>query len=203
MASEFEATGAVLHVVPMERISTSHGAKAWAAYVLGWPRSVLQLWRLARELRPDVIHSNSLHSWYGWAAAWLARKPHIWHAREIVVQSRRALQVERFLALHFARRVIAVSKAVASQLHPRNVIVVHEEADPAEFFPGRAGRGRARLGLPDGALLVGYVGRIDTWKGVDVLLDSVPSLQRERPGDDVRLVIAGGPYPEKSPTATR
>jgi glycosyltransferase involved in cell wall biosynthesis len=192
MAAEFEAVGAVLHVVPMERISTSHGAKAWLVYLVGWPRSVFRLWRLARELRPDVIHSNSLHSWYGWAAAWLARKPHVWHAREIVVQSRRALQVERFLALHFARRVIAVSQAVASQLHPQNVIVVHEDADPAEFFPGRAGRGRASLGLPDEALLVGYVGRIDTWKGVDVLLGSFPFLQRERPGADVRLVIAGG-----------
>ncbi len=192
MASEFEAAGAILHVVPMQRISTSHGAQAWLGYVFGWPRSVFELWRLTRDLRADLLHSNSLHSWYGWAAAWLARKPHVWHAREMVVQSRRALQVERFLALHFARRVIAVSAAVASQLHPRNVIVVHEEPDPAEFSPARAGRGRASLGLPDKALLVGYVGRIDTWKGIDVLLDSVPSLRRARAGEDVRLVIAGG-----------
>ncbi|HXW79956.1 MAG TPA: glycosyltransferase family 4 protein [Acidimicrobiales bacterium] len=192
MAPEFEAVGAVLHVVPMQRISTSHGAKAWLAYVVRWPRSVFFLWRLTRQLKPDVVHTNSLHSWYAWAAAWLARKPHVWHAREIVVQSRSALAVERFLAVHFARRVIAISEAVASQLDPRNVIVAREEADPAEFFPGRAGQGRASLGLPDEALLVGYVGRIDTWKGVDVLLGSLPLLQHERPGDDVRLVIAGG-----------
>jgi glycosyltransferase involved in cell wall biosynthesis len=191
MALEFEAAGAVLHVVPMQRISTSHGAKAWLAYAVGWPRSAYRIWRLSRALRADVIHSNSLHSWYGWAAAWLARKPHVWHAREIVVQSRQALQLERFLALHFARLVIAVSEAVASQLHQQNVIVVHEEPDPAEFFPGRAGRARAALGLPDEALLVGYVGRIDTWKGIDVLLDSLASLRHERGGDDIRVVIAG------------
>lgn len=192
MAAEFTSAGATLHVVPMRRISTSHGLATWLAYLLAWPRSVARIWRLARGLRADVVHSNSLHSWYGWAAAWLVRKPHIWHAREIVVQSGAALRVERFLARHFARRVLAVSAAVASQLHPGNVVVVHEEADPAEFFPGRAGRAREAFGLPDDALVVGYVGRVDTWKGIGVLLDSVPLLEREGRKELVRVVVAGG-----------
>ena len=36
-----------------------------------------------------------------------------------------------------------------------------------------AGRFRSRVGIPDDAPLVGSVGRIDTWKGVDVVLDAV------------------------------
>ena len=44
MAEEFAAAGAVLHVVPMRRVSTSHDRAAWAAYALGWPLSVLRLW---------------------------------------------------------------------------------------------------------------------------------------------------------------
>jgi glycosyltransferase involved in cell wall biosynthesis len=219
MAAELTSAGVTLHVVPMQRISTSHGLATWLAYLLAWPVSVVRLWRLAREVRADVVHSNSLHSWYGWAAAWLARKPHIWHAREIVVQSSAALRLERFLARHFAQRVLAVSAAVASQLDPRNVVVVHEEADPAEFFPARAGRARRVFGLGDDALVVGYVGRIDTWKGVDILLDAIPQLQRERerehrpgprprprppgepaagPGDArTEVVIAGGTVADK------
>jgi glycosyltransferase involved in cell wall biosynthesis len=179
MAPEFTSAGVTLHVVPMRRVSTSHGFATWLRYLLAWPVSVFRLWRLARQVRADVVHSNSLHSWYGWAAAWLARKPHIWHAREIVVQSGAALRLERFLARHFAQRVLAISAAVASQLDPRNVLVVHEEADPAEFFPGRAGRARGAFGLPDDSLVVGYVGRIDTWKGVDILLDAVSVLRSE------------------------
>jgi glycosyltransferase involved in cell wall biosynthesis len=193
MAGEFESAGAALHVVPMHRISTSHDTRAWVDYALGWPGSVLELWRLSRQVGADVLHSNSLHSWYGWAAGWLSRTPHVWHAREIVVQSRSALTVERFLALRFARVVLAVSGAVAAQLSPRNVVVVHEEADTAEFYPGRAGRARAGAGLPDSALVIGYVGRIDTWKGVDVLLDCIPLLRQLRLGEDIRLVVAGGP----------
>ncbi|HTT92638.1 MAG TPA: glycosyltransferase family 4 protein [Acidimicrobiales bacterium] len=197
MAAEFASAGVTLHVVPMPRISTSHGATAWLGYALNWPKSVLTLRRLSRSVQADVVHSNSLHSWYGWAAAGLAGKPHIWHAREIVVQSRSALLVERFLALHFARRVLAISEAVASQLHRANLTVVHEEADPAEFYPGRAGRARRKYGLPDDALVVGYVGRIDTWKGVDVLLDSVPRLWARVGGEGVRVVIAGGTVGDK------
>jgi glycosyltransferase involved in cell wall biosynthesis len=197
----------------MRRISTSHGFARWLAYLLAWPVSVVRLWWLTRHVRADVVHSNSLHSWYGWAAAWLARKPHIWHAREIVVQSSAALRLERFLARHFAQRVLAVSAAVAAQLDPRNLVVVHEEADPVEFFPGRAGRARGAFALPDDALVVGYIGRIDTWKGVDVLLDALPELRRERgpaagAGEarpevpevevpEVEVVVAGGTVTDK------
>jgi glycosyltransferase involved in cell wall biosynthesis len=195
MAAELEAAGARLHVVPMKRISTSHDRRAWAAYALGWPVSVVRLWRLARQAHADVVHSNSLHSWYGWAVAGLAGRPHIWHAREIVTQSRAALRAERVLARWGARRVIAASDAVAAQLDPANVVVVHEDVSPDQFYPGRAGRARERFGLADDALLVGYVGRIDTWKGVDVLLDAAPELAARRPG--AQVVVAGSPVAGK------
>jgi glycosyltransferase involved in cell wall biosynthesis len=205
MAAEFTSAGVTLHVLPMRRISTSHGFGSWLAYLLAWPVSVVRLWRLTRHVRADVVHSNSLHSWYGWAAAWLARKPHVWHAREIVVQSSAALRLERFMARHFAQRVLAVSAAVAAQLDPRNVVIVHEEADPLEFFPGRAGRAREAFALADDALVVGYVGRIDTWKGIDVLLDAVAHLKREsdpgaaagRGGAHTEIVVAGGTVADK------
>lgn len=190
MAVELAGAGARLHVVPMLRISTSHGALTWLRYALAWPLSVVRLALLARRLKVDGIHSNSLHSWYGWAAAVLVGKPHLWHAREIVTQSAMALRVERFLARRFARRVFAVSEAVAEQLHRGNVVVVHEEPAPGECSPARAGNGRPALGLDDDAVTVGYVGRIDTWKGVDIFLDAVPLLRAERPG--AKAVIAGG-----------
>jgi hypothetical protein len=43
----------------------------------------------------------------------MTRRPHVWHAREIVVQSDRALTVERFLTRRFATRVICMSAAWA------------------------------------------------------------------------------------------
>jgi glycosyltransferase involved in cell wall biosynthesis len=137
-----------------------------------------------------VVHTNSLHSWYGWAAAALTRRPHVWHAREITVQSGLALQVERLLARHFATRVIAMSQAIADQLPGSDVVVIHETVDPDEFSPARAGRFRAGAGIPDDAPLVGGAGRIDTWKGVDVLLDAFALVKERVPR--AHLVVAGG-----------
>jgi glycosyltransferase involved in cell wall biosynthesis len=189
LAADFAAAGASLHVVPMRRITTSGGPGRWVAYVVGWPVAIVRLIRLGRRVRADVIHSNSLHSWYGWAVAAVLRRPHVWHAREIVIQSTIALHLERWLARHFAIEVIAISSAVAAQLDPGNVVVAFDQADPAVFHPEQAGRFRANLGIPDDVPVIGSAGRIDTWKGIEVLLDAVPLLQAARP--DLEVVIAG------------
>ena len=97
LRAELEAAGITVHVVPMRRISRSHSLLDWAEYAVMWPVTVLRLTRLLRRLDVDIVHTNSFHSWYGWAAARLARRPHVWHGREIVVQSGAALALERFL----------------------------------------------------------------------------------------------------------
>ena len=194
LRAELEAAGATVHVVPMRRISTSHGLGTWAGYVAGWPVATARLTRLTRRVGADIVHTNSLHSWYGWAVATASRRPHVWSAREIVVQSGAALRVERSLARR-ADLVIAASHAVASQLDPRNVVVVHENADPAIFRPSRAGVFRARAGIPDDAFVVATAGRIDTWKGIDVLLDAWPDVVAAHSG--LHLVVAGGPVTGK------
>jgi glycosyltransferase involved in cell wall biosynthesis len=102
--------------------------------------------------------------------------------------------VERALARR-AARVIAISEAVAGQLDRANVTVMTDEADPAVFDPGRAGSFRHRCGLADEVPLVGAVGRIDTWKGFEVLLDAVAAVQESRPG--TTFVIAGPTVADK------
>jgi glycosyltransferase involved in cell wall biosynthesis len=184
----------------MERLSTSHGAAEWAGYVGGWPVAVGRLVRLIRRLRIDVVHTNSLHSLYGWAAAAITGRPHVWHAREIVVQSGAALQLERFLAHHFAVKVVCMSQAIADQLDPGNVEVVYDTVDRDEFRPGLAGRFRGRVGIPDDAPLVGAVGRLDIWKGFEVLLDAFERAKKLRP--DAHLVVAGVPVTGKEQLAT-
>ena len=191
LAAEFAAAGATLHEIPMRRISTSHDARDWIAYAAKWPGTVLRLARLARRLHVDVVHSNSLHTWYGWAAAQLVRRPHVVHAREIVVQSGAALRVERALCRWCATRVIAVSYAVGAQLDPANVVVLDEYLDPEEFAPAHAGAFRVRVGLPDDQPVIGAVARLDPLKGLDPLLDAFARVRSTRP--DAHLVVIGSP----------
>ncbi len=115
------------------------------------------------------------------------------------MQSRAAMQLERFLARHFAVKVVCMSQAIADQLDPANVEVVYETVDPAEFRPELAGRFRGGVGIPDDVPLVGAVGRIDTWKGFDVLLDAFARAKERRP--DLHLVVAGAPVTGKEQLA--
>ncbi len=189
LRAELEAAGVTIHIVPMRRISTSHRFGTWLAYLGGWPFAVTRLTHLVRHLKIDVVHTNSLHSWYGWAVARFARKPHVWHAREIVVQSGAALRLERFLARRYATRVVCGSQAIADQLDPRNTVVIYDSPDPNLFSPSRAGRFRTGHGIADDVLLAGAVGRLDTWKGLDVLLDAWPRVKEAH--QHAHLVIAG------------
>jgi glycosyltransferase involved in cell wall biosynthesis len=191
LEEEFLDAGATLHELPMHRLSTSHGAREWTGYVAGWAPTVARLVALARRLHIDVVHSNSLHTWYGWAAARVLRLPHVVHAREIVVQSNAALGVERALCRYFATRVVAVSYAVAAQLDPANVVVLDEYLDLHEFAPARTGAFRARVGLRDDEPVVGAVARLDPLKGLDVLVDAFALARAERP--ELRLVVVGSP----------
>jgi glycosyltransferase involved in cell wall biosynthesis len=198
---EFAEAGATVHVVPMRRITQSGSIGYWLGYLLLWPLAEVRLYALARRIDAGVIHSNSLHSWYGWAVARARRLPHVWHAREIVIQSGAALRLERWLCRHFAWKVVAVSGAVAQQLDGADVVVIHDVPDPGEFSPQRAGRFRARVGLDDQVRLVGAAGRIDTWKGFEVVLDAAEMLRSSRP--DIEVVIAGGPVAGKEEYAAR
>ncbi len=189
LAAEFARAGATLHVVKMRRLTTSGSQWRWLLYALAWPVSVFRLIALARRTQADIVHSNSLHSWYGWAVALWVRRPHVWHARELVFQSSAALRVERVLAKRYATVVVAMSKAIAAQLDPANVLVIYDQPDDDEFSPSRAGSFRKSVGIADDVVVVGSVSRIDTWKGVDVLIDAAASLTELRPGTEV--VVAG------------
>ena len=229
LRAEFEAAGAAVHIVPMTRISRSHGAAEWVAYAAGWPIAVARLVR-ADPYACTSTSSTATRSTRGTAGPRRRspRRPHVWHTREIVVQSGPALTRRTIPhARRFATAVICMSTAIADQLPGANTVVIRETADPDEFSPTHAGRFRVAAGIPDDAPLVGGAGRIDTWKGFDVLLDAFaevaqsavrtptswspvapspgrsgsPTQLAARAADDSRRALARAPRPT-SPTSS-
>ena len=154
---------------------------------------------LADAARPfDILYANSPKSFLvGALAGTMARKPVIWHLRDI-------LDREHFSAANVravittanwrAMRVVANSAATAEAFVAAGgraslVTVVHNGIDPAPFdalAPDTRDAIRAELGIPRDAFLAGAFSRLHPWKGQTVLLDAVERM----PG--VHALIVGG-----------
>ncbi|MFD9908519.1 glycosyltransferase [Streptomyces sp. NPDC059063] len=167
-----------------------------------------RLTKLIRAGRYDVVHTHLYRAClYGRIAARLAGV----HAVVATEHSLGASQMEGrpltggVRALYLAgerlgRMTVAVSPAVATRLHrwgvPRQRIrVVPNGIDADRFRFDAAARKETRdlLDLPDGAFVVGGVGRLTSGKRFDVLLRAVAQL----PQDVIAVLVGAGPQEDE------
>jgi D-inositol-3-phosphate glycosyltransferase len=100
-----------------------------------------------------------------------------------------------------ADRIVANTSAEASELirlydaDPGRVSAVNPGVDLATFKPGSQRQARARLGLPQNAVVLMFAGRVQPLKAPDVLLRAAAKLVADHKRLADRLVVAfvGGP----------
>jgi glycosyltransferase involved in cell wall biosynthesis len=137
-------------------------------------RYVRSVTRRLREIRPDVVHTNSLKAAiYGGAAARAARLPVLWHIRDRIAPDYLpvpAVWLMRSLSLVVPSAVVANSMATARTL-PRRSTVVYDVV-PNTTRPSARGRSSDR------PLVVGMLGRLAPWKGQHVFLEAFAAAHR-------------------------
>lgn len=98
------------------------------------------------------------------------------------------------------RRTYAPSESVAGELRHRGfkrVKVWSRGVDTAQFNPAHRSQAlREQLGVRDGRLLVGNVGRVAREKGLETMLTAMHLLERATPGRFVFAFAGDGPYLE-------
>jgi D-inositol-3-phosphate glycosyltransferase len=100
-----------------------------------------------------------------------------------------------------ADRLVANTVEEARQLiglydaDPARVAVINPGVDLSVFQPGSQRQARARLGLPEDAVVLVFAGRVQPLKAPDVVLKAAARLARDDPGLAGRLTVAfvGGP----------
>lgn len=156
-------------------------------------------WKLSRLARRyDVLYANSQKSMIVAALAGrLARRPVIWHLRDLMTAehfSPAHRAVAALLSRLFIDRVIANSEAtraafVQSGGRATRTFTVHNGISPERFDEvdaGQVARLRERLGLRD-VRVVGVFSRLAQWKGQHVLLEALRHLP-----PDVHVLLVGG-----------
>ncbi len=204
LVPDLERSGCrVLFAPAMRKLTRKRGPGYLAGYFLNYPRGVARLAAIIRREQPDVVHTNSLHNLYGFMAARVTRRPHVWHAREIVTQSAALRCFEVMLATRYADRIIATSEAVAAMFagprgYPPALRIIPNGIDADLFSPSRDGSDvRRALGAGPGTPIVGIVARLDHWKGIDTFLRAAAICRETRP--DVRWAVVGGAIAGQEP----
>jgi glycosyltransferase involved in cell wall biosynthesis len=169
----------------VEKIGRDTSLRVALQASFGLPPIVLGLARRSRQA--DVIYANTQKSFVISAlAAPLARRPLIWHLRDMLTAQHFSGAMRRAaigLANKVSACVIANSQATADAFvnsgGTAEVKVVHNGIDPAPFDAIDEGKARqalrAEIGVAD-APLVGVFSRLAHWKGQHVLVDALQSV---------------------------
>lgn len=200
--------------VPMER-----QISPWRDLVCLW-----QLWSTIRKLRPAVTNVGTPKAGLlGGLAAWLNRVPcrfYTLHGLRFETSSgllRRLLVYAEKFTCGLAHKVVCVSRsaremAIACRLVPpeRTVITGHGSCNGVDFsrfapspeLTARASEVRRKLGIPEHATVLLFMGRFTRDKGIPELFEAF--LRLDRQFADLRLVLAGCFEPgDALPAATK
>ncbi len=157
--------------------------------------AALQIRKLLREGRFDLIHANEPHAL---TSAWLARAH---RAVPVVISRRIALPISQgFISMaryRSAARVIAVShfveqSVIRSGLPASQVLVIHDGVPiPAQISQEQRDSARRRLEIPRGAPCIGNVAAFVPEKGHALLLEAFAKLRVQFPACILLLRGAG------------
>jgi glycosyltransferase involved in cell wall biosynthesis len=182
-----DAAGARVDVLDsgaLRNVRRDGGAMPKLGVLAGIAALVRETRRRAREA--DVLYANTQRAMViGVLAGKLARKPVVWHLRDIVSDEHFG-RVQRAVIKGCAKlglaHVIANSHASAqvfadlTKFDAERIDVVHNGVDESPFRAlARVPQAqlRAQIGLPQDAFLVGAFSRLARWKGQHVLLEAL------------------------------
>lgn len=199
----------IIDGVPYHRLSTTEGLEKKAPIQRYIARYAKALKKFAAEGRPFVLHAASNH-WNGLAGVTAARQlgiPSIYEVRglwEITRGSRNPEWMGGPMYEYMARletdaarnadRVITITNALRDELIQRGVngdkiSVVPNGVETSRFRPRVRNQELAeRLGVHD-KTVVGYVGTILDYEGIELLIDVAGKLKEER--EDVAFLLVG------------
>lgn len=198
------------HVAPVGKLARSDLSPAG---ILTRPAALARglgaIRRTLRGRRPDLVYSNTLAVAAGAIWAKLHGVSHLWHVHEIVVRPRLVARFYPLVLRGLADRVVCNSTAtrdwiVAAQapLAARSTVVWNGVDADAPGPDGERDRVRAALGYAAADVVVALVGRINHWKGQELLVEAAERLLT-RGRRDVKMLIVGSAPPGQTGTLDR
>jgi glycosyltransferase involved in cell wall biosynthesis len=196
LSERLRAAGVPVHQLDLgvlrRRYMRPDGAVRLAARVV---RDSSRLAKLAREVGCHLVYTSTTAVQGGALAARRERLPHVWHVHEIIESPRPVASLLRTSLGRLSTEVIVPSRAVASWVGPTScpvTVAPYGLSEPRPTVEARESR-RADLLAGRRGPLVGFVGRISSWKGHEVFVEMAERAANRHP--DALFVLAGGAVP--------
>lgn len=158
--------------------------------------------RLIRRQKIDLVHSSTLTVLSGGIAARLTGKPHLWHIHEISQAGSGLRRMLHGAVRRLSTVIVTVSNAVSSHIlkdEPKaagKIKTIYNGIDLAPYANSvNDGRVRKELDIPQDAIVVGMVGRVSRWKGQAVFVEAARQVLEVRP--NLYFVAVGGVFDDE------
>ena len=190
------------HRITAQRVDF-HALNRAPGHGLGW---TVRLWKLLRQLKPDLVHTRNLaalEAQFVVAAAGIRATVHGEHGRDVfdLYGQNWKYNLLRRAARSFVSNYIAVSRDLATWLRlairvpPRKIHQIYNGVDSDKFHPRQGARSNILPpGFADGqAVVFGSVGRMAEVKDYPMLVRAFIHLVQQQPelSGRARLVIVG------------
>lgn len=185
---------------PLAPVSIRPGfswAKAWCDLFL-----FREAQRMLRKKHYHIVHAVEEASFIAMALGWLYHVPYVFDmdssmAMQLIAQypwlrpAGGLLRRIEALPMRHALAVVPMCDDLAAQARTRSNAIVHVLKDVSLISPGRVEPSEdLRRDRGIGGEILMYVGNLERYQGIDLLLESFARLHRLRP--DAELVIIGG-----------
>lgn len=142
--------------------------------------------KLLKNKRVDIIHANTTAVLEGIYLKKKLKCKLVWHVHEIILKPAIINKTISYLIGRYADKCVAVSKAVKKHLidskfiDENKVEVIYNGVDTERFNPNVENKYLYKeWNVPDEAIKIGMIGRVNAWKGQNDFLDAAEGLLKK------------------------
>lgn len=142
--------------------------------------------KLLKNKKIDIIHANTTAVLEGIYLKKKLKCKLIWHVHEIILKPAIINKIISYLIGRYADKCVAVSKAVKKHLIDSKFVdedkveVIYNGVDTERFNPNVENKYLYKeWNIPDEAIKVGMIGRVNAWKGQNDFLDAAEGLLKK------------------------
>lgn len=148
-------------------------------YIIDYIKYTKKLKKIAIDKNIDIVHSNTLAVLEGVYLKRTLDIKHIWHIHEIIIKPAIIHKSLSFLVSKNSDKVITVSNAVKKHLYDTgyfdntDIRIIYNGVDEKFNKENDSSYLMKEFNIPNDAIVVGMIGRINSWKGQGDFIDAI------------------------------